>query len=301
MKHGFLILTHFSPYIVYEHICRLQHPNHYFIIHFDKKVVLDNDDIYYKNLVALENVTIVKNRTDVKWAGFSMLPPILELIREGIKNKEIGYFHLLSTECLHVKSWKYIHDFFEMNKGKEYIHLIKMTEYRQEHAFTYRRIDKYHLYDFYNFKSKKIKDRLIRSVDSVFRKAQRLLKLAGIYRRYSPEFPVLYAGATWWSLTYDMCKYIVEYMDTHPAFYKRFLHTQSSDEILIQTLVMNSPYRDNAINNNLRYSYFEKKAPHPNPLTMAYIDGLKQEDKLFARKFTAASKELLDYLDKNVY
>ena len=176
-----------------------------------------------------------------------------------------------------------------------------MTKERQKHAFTYRRIDKYHLYDYYNYKSKETKDVIIRGIDSILRKLQRGLKLIGIHRRYSSEFPTLYGGPTWWSLTYNVCRYIIDYVDKNPAFYERFKNTQSSDEILIHTLVMNSPYRENVINNNLRYSYFERGAPHPNPLTMEYLPELSKENILFARKFTPASKELLDYLDKNVY
>ncbi len=301
MKHGFLILTHFPPERIYTQVKRLQSPDHYFFIHFDKKLHLNEDDHFYKQLAATNNVTILKNRTDVKWAGFSMLPPILDLIREGLKHTDIGYFHLLSAECLHVKSIKYIHDFFNKNNGKEYIHYMLMTKERQKHAFTYRRIDKYHLYDYYNYKSKETKDVIIRGIDSILRKLQRGLKLIGIHRRYSSEFPTLYGGPTWWSLTYNVCRYIIDYVDKNPAFYERFKNTQSSDEILIHTLVMNSPYRENVINNNLRYSYFERGAPHPNPLTMEYLPELSKENILFARKFTPASKELLDYLDKNVY
>lgn len=301
MKHGFLILTHFPPERVYNQIVRLQSPLHIFVIHFDKKLVIDENDVFYKKLLALSNVTILKNRINITWAGFSMLPPILDLIRTAVKDKEVGYIHLLSSECLHVKSIPELHDFFNRNKGKEYIHHLLMPKERTEHAFTYRRIDKYHLLDYYNYKSKRTKDLIIKGIDSIFRKIQRVLKLVGIYRRYSSEFPTLYAGATWWSLTRDMGQYIVDYVDQHPKFYNRMRFTQSSDEILIQTIVMDSPYRDKVVNSTLRYIYFEPTASHPNPLTMKDLPELQKENIMFARKFTSESKELLEYMDKHVF
>ena len=118
MKHAFLILTHFPPERVYTQVSRLQSPDHYFFIHFDKKLLLNEADPFYKKLTATGNITILKNRTDVKWAGFSMLPPIVELIREAVKKPDAGYLHLQSTECLHVKSIKYLHNFFDKNNGK---------------------------------------------------------------------------------------------------------------------------------------------------------------------------------------
>ena len=298
MKHGFLILTHFLPEKVFKQVSRLQSPEHYFFIHFDKKVILANDDHFYKQLREWPNVCILEERTDVKWAGFSMLAPIFALMRASLKVADIQYMHLLSTECLHVKPMKYFHQFFEENKGKEFIHCSKVN---MNNTIPFTRIDKFHLYDYCNFKSKKIKDRLVIYLNTALRKGQGWLKLLGIYRRYPGSFPVLYWGATWWSLTRQSCAYVIDYIDEHPEFYQRFRHTQGADEMMLQTLIMNSPFSGNVAYENLRFCYFEQGAAHPNPLTMDNRKDLEPANILFARKFTPESRELLAYLDAHVF
>jgi len=301
MKHGFLILTHFPPEKIYNQIRRLQSPGHYFFIHFDKKQNIDITNHFYKELAAMDNVTIVTERINVRWGSVMMLNATLELIRYALKRTDIGYMHLLSGECLHVKSIKYIHDFFEKNKGKEFIDQFLMPVKSKDHGLTYKRIDKYHLYNFFDFKSKKMKDVVIRNINSLFRKLQRGLKLIGIYRRYSSKLPVLYAGSQWWSLSSAACKYCIDYLDSNPEFYNRIKYSQIPDEFVFQTIIMNSSFRENVAGDNLRFIDFIGATSHPHELTMKYIPGLAKENKLFARKFTAASNELLEYLDKNVY
>jgi hypothetical protein len=64
---------------------------------------------------------------------------------------------------------------------------------------------------------------------------------------------------------------------------------------------MNSPFKGHAVNNNLRFINFKDSISSPKPLTMANLPEISGPDVLIARKFTAESKELLAYLDKNVY
>jgi hypothetical protein len=300
MKHGFLILTHFPPEKIYNQVRRLRHPDHCFFIHFNIRLHIDPEDPFYKKLVAIEHVVVLKERVGVQWGGIKILDAILLLIREGIKNKDISYFHLLSGECMHVKPIKYIHDFFEKNKGKEFIHQFLMPEKGIGHL-NYNRLNKYHLHDFFDFKSNAPKDKILRSINSGFRKLQRLLKYAGIYRRYSLSLPVLYTGSMWWSLSYDMCAYISDYDKQHPGLYKRFAYVQLPDEIFFHTIIMNSPFKDKVISDNLRFIDFTNAIGHPHELTMKYLPEISKDNILFARKFTKASDELLDYLDKNVY
>jgi core-2/I-Branching enzyme len=300
MKHGFLILTHFPPEKIYNQVRRLQHPDHYFYIHFNVRLKIDSEDPFYKQLIALPHVVVLTERVGVQWGGIKILDAILLLIREGLKNKEISYFHLISGECMHVKPIGYIHEYFEKNKGKEFIDQFRMPETGSGH-FNYNRLNKYHLHDFFDLKSKKTKDWFLKSVNSGFRKLQRLLKVVGIYRRYSSKLPVLHAGAMWWSLSYEACAYISEYERQHPELYKRFAYVQLPDEIFFHTIIMNGPFKDKVTGINLRFTDFKGAIGHPHELTMKYLPELTKPDILFARKFTPASVELQEYLDKHVY
>ncbi len=301
MKNGFLILTHFPPEKILGQVTRLSAENHYFFIHFDKKLIIDPEDPFYLKLLSANNVTILKTRVNVQWGSFNIVAATLLLIREALKNKELGYLHFISGECLPVKSKQYINDYFTRNNGKEFIHHFPMPEKSTEHGVTYERINKYHLHDYYSPKSKKIKDVVIRIMNSIFRKTQKILKPAGLYRKYPSTFPVLYAGSQWWSMSYQACSYIIDYCDQHPEFISRMQHTQIPDEFFIQTIILNSPFKDNVVNNNLRFFDFTNEISSPRPIEMGDIPELSKPDVLFARKFTAKSKEVINYLEKNVY
>ena len=125
--------------------------------------------------------------------------------------------------------------------------------------------------------------------------------MAGIYRRYPPGYPALYAGSQWWSLTYGACNYIAGYVRERPDFYDRFKHTQIPDEYFFQTLVMNSPYRENVVNDNLRFINFVGITSSPAPCTLDNIPDIRKDNILFARKFTPESKSLIDWLQQHVY
>lgn len=298
MNHGFLILTHFPPKYAYEQVRRLQSENSFFFIHFDKKLQLDQDDKYLKLLQQMPNVTLPQARVDVHWAGFSTLEATLLLLKAGVNSgKQIDYFHFMSGQCMPVKSIAYIQQFFSKNRGKEFLEYYLMP--KDGEGVSQRRLDKYHLFDYFH-RTTGIKNTALKNINNLLRKAQRMLKRIGMYRRYPDSFPLPYAGAVYWSLTGQACKYITSYVDNNPAFYKRLKFTQSADEMMIQTVFMASPFSNNAVNKTLRFANFAGATSSPHPLTMANLHDLEAEDILFARKFTSESKELLEYLDKNV-
>lgn len=301
MKHAFLLVTHFSPERTYQQVQRMKGENFLFYIHFDKKLYISPDDPYYKILKETEGVHIYENRINVQWGAFGITKINLKLMQEALKDKDVKYIHPISGECLHVKSVQYINDYFRKHAGQEFIrHWIMPHE--NTSGWGYNRLDKYHLHDYFNPRSQKLKDRTIKQINAMLRVSQRLLKRIGIFRRYPSDFPTLYGGSAWWSITRECALYVMDYLEKNPEYYRRFKFTQLSDEMFLQTIIVNSPFKENVVNNNLRYIVFLTASPsHPQYLTMDDLDELSEEDVLFARKFTNKSTELIDYLEKNVY
>ena len=300
MKHGFLLMTHFPPEMLSKQIKRMQSEDHYFFIHYDKKINIDENDPYYLELKAQKNVIFAEQRHLVNWGSIGGVNAILELLKAAMKYKDIGYLHVFSGLCLPVKPLDYIHEYFRKNNGKQFIDHGIMPEYSKEHSFTKQRVDKYHLHLYYDPRSPKIKDVTLKYVNSAFRKLQRGLKLIGIYRRYPSRFPTLYAGKTWWSMTFDACAYIMDFVDKNPDFLHFFKYVQLADEVFFQTIIMSSPFTANVVNDNVRFQDFTNAVGYANTLTMEHAEGLKGENVLFARKFDKQSKELVEWLDKNV-
>lgn len=301
MNHGFLILTHFPPEKILRQVERMAAPNHRFFIHIDKKKALDETDPALQKLRNTPGVEIVTERVNVQWGSFRIVEATLALMRVAAKDHDLSYLHLLSGECLFVKSGRYLDDFFERNRGKEFLQYFPMPQTRHE-GWGPNRYDKYHLHEHFNPRSKARKDVLIRHLNSLLRKSQRALKVVGIYRKYPKHYPLVYAGSAWWSLTRECCAYVLKFIDENPGFVRRFRHTQLPDEMFFHTIIMASPFAQNVESNNLRYIVFREGATtYAHAVTMEDADGLREANVIFARKFTDESTSLIQHLQTEVW
>ncbi len=110
-----------------------------------------------------------------------------------------------------------------------------------------------------------------------------------------------YGGANWCSITAELAQYIVQ----HYGKYKgAFRWTQISDELVWQTIVMDSPYRENLYkfgkNNDYtacaRYIDWNRGTPYVFR-TEDFPDLMRAEECMFARKFDEkVDKEIIEKL-----
>lgn len=114
----------------------------------------------------------------------------------------------------------------------------------------------------------------------------------GIRRK---KFPMpLYGGSGYMSLTQEAVTYILSFIRANPMILKRFEHTFCAEELIFQTLLMNSPLKDKIINNPLRYMVW----PGPKVLDESDYEKIKQTDSLFIRKIDSnISDKLLKRLE----
>ena len=105
----------------------------------------------------------------------------------------------------------------------------------------------------------------------------------------------------WFTITPVCASYIIEYLQQHPAVVRFFKHSWAPDEMIFQTILYNSPYKDAMMNDNLVYTDWSAGGASPKVLTMDDAGKLISSGKLFARKFNRlADSEILDYLDKHI-
>ncbi|MBW5378864.1 glycosyl transferase, partial [Brachyspira pilosicoli] len=92
----------------------------------------------------------------------------------------------------------------------------------------------------------------------------------------------------WWNLTNNAIKYILEYIEKNPNFLKRFNYTWCGDEMFFQSILLNSEFKNDCINDNLRYiDWSEKKGSSPKTFNINDYNIIKENinNNLFARKF----------------
>ena len=258
-------------------------------IHIDKKSRLSDKEI--DELKKIKNVIFVSRYFKTNWGGMNHLNSILLLLKEAIKSKEIEYFHLISGHDFPIKSPEKMNDFMLANKGKEFIEHFEMPAKVWANGGM-DRILLYNLHDIIDGKG-----RYGKYINN-FIKLQKKLNI----KRNMNDFPKLYGGSTWWSLSFDCCNYVLDYMDKNPSFLKRFRHTFCAEEIFFQTIILNSPFKKNVVNDYLRFIVWETKNGNcPANLDESDFENIEISEKIFARRFEyPVSNALVEKIKKTI-
>lgn len=212
------------------------------------------------------------------WGDDSIMRCELQLLKRALQ-REHSYYHLLSGADLPLKSQEEIHQFFEENEGKEFVHFA--CESLEPGSKIYNRIGLYHF-----FQGRSI---FMRALDKFSCCLQSIVRID----RWKKQDKTLMFGANWFSITEELAKYIVSQEDW---VYKTFAYTHCCDELYLQTLVYNSEFKNRlysqAFDNNycanqryIRWNTTDGEVSHPDVLTMKDYEILKQSNRLFARKF----------------
>ena len=228
-------------------------------VHIDKKSTLD--------IKSFDNVNIYK-KYKVYHGGVSQVITTLFLLKEAAKNNYDRYI-FISAQDVPLKTNKEIVDFFDTNKNKEYISYESINNSEAMYKEMSFRLNSYNFGKLY---------RLI-----FHRNIRELLSNFPLIKRTTPEN--IYYGSQWWNLTNNAIKYILDYTKQNPNFLKRFNYTWGSDEFYFQSILLNSEFKDNCINDCLRYLIWGVGTPIN--FTIKDYDDIKNNinNNIFARKF----------------
>src|SRR3546814_9198202 len=102
--------------------------------------------------------------------------------------------------------------------------------------------------------------------------------------RMTPMNMILTGRAQWMTLCADHVRYVLSYIYKNPQVARFFKYTWGPDEFFFQTILFNSPFRSDIINDNLRYIDWTEGAASPKVLTRKDFEELVNSGKLYARK-----------------
>jgi hypothetical protein len=276
MRIAHLIITYTNPLQTERMIRSMQHRDFDFYIHVDKKVDIASH-LYLENI---PQVYLISNRTDVIWAGYNTIKATIRSVQEILASgKKYDYIHLMSGQDYPIKTADYIHNFFVQQNGKEFLEFEHFDKWSDE---AYPRIQQYHLTN-YKFPGRYQFQWLLNKI---------------LPSRISPVEMEYFGSSMFWALTPQCLKYIIDFLNNNPKFQRFMRFTWGADEFLFQTLVLNSSFKKNVLNNNLLFLDRDKGEAHPNIITAAHFSALVQSEKLFARKFDqSVDTEIVDMLD----
>lgn len=260
MRIAHLILAHKNPQQLERMIKALQHPSFSFFIHVDKK----SDIQPFEYLSEIENVSFIKNRTKVYWAGYGTIQATINGLEE-IPFSQFDYVNVTSAQDFPLKTPGEIYNFFLNRKGKEFI-TCEPVETKWKEAKV--RVTKYHLINWRipgKFQLEKIVNAILPE------------------RKFPFDFE-LAGRSNWFTITNQAAKYLLEFIHQHPKYIRFFKYSWGGDELFFSIILYNSHFKERIVNNVVYVDWSEKKA-HPKVLKKEDYNVLLSTDKLFGRKF----------------
>ena len=96
----------------------------------------------------------------------------------------------------------------------------------------------------------------------------------------------IYQGSQWMSLPRDVAVYCLNYMKENENYREMLKTGFCSDEVMFQTILCNSIFKDRIENNNYRYiNWTRKNNSYPAILDESDLDNIQKGEYHFARKF----------------
>ena len=222
----------------------------------------------------------------IYWGAWEHLWVFVHLLKEAYADNKYDYYHLVSGQ-----------DYFAINPcdfdkvlgqdGKNYIGVFPVPNdwWGWEGGlkiFKYRTLSSY----------ADIRNSVPRALNKLLYLFQKILGL-------TKPLPLmqLYGGSVYSSLHHNFVGWLLKSKDANELL-ESLRFTTCAEEVFIPTLIMNSPYRQDCVNSNLRYDDWSTK-PAPKFLDEEDFDKVINSSCLFCRKVTSQkSAKLLKMLEE---
>lgn len=263
MKIAYFILCHKDPDQVLRLIKRLDADDTLFVIHVDRRANIAFETI--RALTAgMRNVHFAK-RHRCYWGKFGIVQATLACISEGLHHSFDRAF-LLSGQDYPIKSHQDIISFLGKYPRAEFIESFSLIEPNKWTTQT-------------GMFGSNARARCI------------YLSVRG--RTISPaiewQLPLglePHGGSQWWCLTRAALEYVDRFTKAHPILRFHFSLKPIPDEMFFQTVLSNSPFKDDIEGSATFVDWSPPTPPYPKTLDIEDFDRLSADaSKLFARKF----------------
>lgn len=267
-RHAIFISAHRDPSLVHRLARSLEHPRIDIFLHVDAKV-----DVAPFLETGLRHVPF---RLHTPWASWSMTESILLWLRMVRPDNYRTYTHL-SGQCYPVVSAEALVKDLDHIEGP----VQGMNHEPEKHAWRYRM---FHVLDKSGVRG--FRDRLLKKFLYQERSVRQL-----------PPGIQWAVGCALWTLDRNTISWMLDYLESHPDVERFFRNVFASDETLLPSLLVSSPFADQAGRMGLYYDW-SAGGSHPKELDERDLPAIIASGCWFARKMTPGrSDALLDALD----
>lgn len=291
MKHAYLIMAHNEPEILNVLLSMLDDERNDLYLHIDKKSNLINVDALSVNHAKL---IILQERISLYWMDISQVKTEMLLFETAYKNGPYAYYHIVSGVDLPIKTQDYIHQFCDTHQGKEF---VAFENEPHNVADMKRKISKYHILPNHYRDGNYIRFRACNAFRKMFLYVQDKLNYN---RKEELEFK---KGSNWVCVTHEFVGYLLQKKE---FIFKRFKYVPACDEIFLQSIIWNSPFRDKIykVNDGCKgyLHHIEwNRGVFPYVWKSEDFNELINSDKLFARKFSSSDLNLVYSIRKYIH
>ncbi|MGZ3861914.1 MAG: beta-1,6-N-acetylglucosaminyltransferase [Bacteroidia bacterium] len=243
-------------------------------IHVDSRSV-ETFNALKKEFSSEKRVVLIKKRYRVYWGSYNQVLATLELLHAAKESGPFDYYNLISGQDLPIKPIEDLKKFLIANNGKEFLAWYKLPHHENHGKWGgMDRMELFWLDEKSPFKY------LYQKTNDLVHKFQRRTKLS---RKINFD---LYAGANWFTLSNPAIDYVFDFLRNHRFYLRAFKYTRCADEIFMQSILLNSPFRENIVNDCLRYVDWKSGPEYPKVLRNEDLNSLlNSENKFFGRKF----------------
>ncbi|MBP9827848.1 glycosyl transferase [Patescibacteria group bacterium] len=272
---AYFLLVHRYPKQFKRLFKAIYHPDNFYVVHTDKRADQSLRTEIGAFLASFPNAQLIESKNAL-WGGYSLVDAQLRGIAALLAMSPRWQFFInLSGQDFPLKSQRQIRTFLTKHAGTDFMKVIDQQKVRPG---TVGRFQNYYL-EF----------------------AQRIVQLPftrKFLRRATP-----YIGNQWMILTRSFC----EFLATSPEVtrFKRFYrHTFIADESFFQTVIMNTSYQSQLVNDDLRAIDWVPDGTiklRPRTFTLQDATYLRSSHNLFARKFDeSVDGKILDLLEADL-
>ncbi len=272
MKLAVLVLAHKLPQQLHWLVALLQAPDVAIFVHVDaaSQAITPAD---LAQLAAQANVHCLAQRRMVHWGNFQQIQATWDLLRAAHAHGPFDRYVLVSGQDLPLMPPEAMLAFFQNEPDTQFLEYFQLpAPDRWSGAGGLDRLELYWL------------DPPLDGLNRLLHGAQRRL---GWRRRL--DGGVFHGGANWFNLTGPCVAWLLDYVAKNTRFFEQFRHSRCADEIIVQTLVLRSPFAAQAVPEPLRFVNWTDGPEFPRTLRMADLPAILAAPRaLFARKFDPA-------------
>ncbi len=273
MKHGILITAHDNASVTRQLLRSLDDGRFTFYFLIDKKSKTHEED--YIPILSKATTKILP-RININWGGYSQIQAELLLIRAALEDGQ-EYLHFVQGADMALKTPEQMDAFFLKYNGDIFLDIGG----KPDSFANYKVLCKHFLSNSRLFRTNK----LVKALNHGCAHLQKPLM------KYKKDYGQLYAGSALWSIPCDFGKYLIQSESRIKRVYK---HSLAADEVFIQTICMNSEYRNRVSSYGAArlIDWKNREGNSPKTFTIADIEELERAienpNLMFARKFNGS-------------